>query len=126
MNVFALCGIALIAFAAIEIVGKEQQRLGIAVGAVGAVCLLTPAVLSLAGVFAEINGRIEAFPFFGRDLLFRAFGIGLCCEITGDVLRDAGRQNLASALDFSSKAAILALCLPLWKELFSLAEELVS
>ena len=126
MNIFALCGIALIAFAAIEIIGKEQQRLGLIVGTAGVICLLTPAVLSLAGVMNELNEKIDAFPFFGKDLLFRAFGIGLCCEITGDILRDAGRQNLASALDFSSKVAILALCLPLWKELFSLAQELVS
>ena len=126
MNVFALCGVGLIALAAIEIVGREQQRLGLLIGAAGAVCLLAPAVLTLTGVMNEINEKLASFPFKGGDLLFRSFGIGLCCEVTGDVLRDAGRQGLANALDFSAKAAILALCVPLWKELFSLVEELLT
>ena len=126
MNVLSLCGVALIAFAAIEIVGKDKERLGMLIGLAGVLCLLSPAVLSLFGVMDTVKETLARFPFKGGDLLFRAFGIGMCCDVTCDILRDAGRQNLASALDFSSKAAILGLCVPLWKELFDLAQELIS
>ena len=126
MNVFSLIGIALIAFAAIEILGKEQQRIGLLAGAAGVICLFVPGVLSLVGLMDEFKELMTRFEFFGGDLLFRSFGIGLCCEVTGSILRDAGRQGLANALDFSCKAAILLLCVPLWKQLFSLVQELIS
>lgn len=126
MNVFPLCGVALIAFSAIEIIGKEQPRIAWLIGAVGALLLIVPAVISLSDVFGALKEKIETFRFFGSDQLFRAFGIGLCCEVTSDVLKDSGKAGLANALDFSCKAAILLLCVPLWKELFSIIGELVS
>ena len=88
-------------------------------------CLLTPAVLSLTGLFETLNQKLVEYHFEGGEALFRAFGIGLCCEITGDICRDAGRQGLSNALDFSCKVALLLLCIPMWKQLFSLVEELL-
>lgn len=126
MNIFALCGIALIAFSAIEILGREKQSLGFAVGAVGTVCLIAPAIFALSDVFSSFGALLEKFRFAGGDLLFRSFGIGLCCEVTGGILRDAGRQNLANALDLSCKAAILLLCVPLWRQLFAFIGELTQ
>ena len=91
----------------------------------GTLCLMTPAVLSLTGLFETLSQKLAEYPFEGGEALFRAFGIGLCCEITGDICRDAGKQGLSNALDFSCKVAILLLCVPLWKQLFSLVEELL-
>ena len=125
MNAFALCGVALLCFAAIEVLGRDAPRIALVVGALGALCLLAPAVLALAGIFEQANDLLAKFAQYGGDQLLRAFGIGLCCEVTGDVLRDAGRQGLANALDFSCKTAILLLCVPLWKQLFEVASELL-
>ena len=125
MSAFSLCGIALLAFAALEIIGKEKSQVGTLVAIAGMLCLLTPAVLSLTGLLETLNQKLAEYHFEGGEALFRAFGIGLCCEITGDICRDAGRQGLSNALDFSCKVALLLLCIPMWKQLFSLVEELL-
>lgn len=126
MNIFSLCGIALISFAAIEIIGKEEQKIGMIIGIVGALCLFAPALLTLAGVYKDLASKIEEYRFIGGEILFRSFGIGLCCETTGSVLKDAGRESLSKALEFAGKTAIFALCLPLFKEVFTLIEELLT
>ena len=118
MNAISLCGIALISFAAIEILGKEHGSLGLLIGLAGTLCLFAPAVLSLTGAFGTVMEKIEKYDFFGAETLMRSFGIGLCCEITGDICRDSGKQSIANALDFSCKTAILLLCIPLWEQLF--------
>ncbi len=126
MNIFSLCGISLIAYAALQILGKDKNGLGALIGLGGILCLLAPAFLSLAGLMREVNQFIENYEFYGTDLLFRGLGLGFCCEVTGDILRDAGNNSLANALDISCKIAILALCLPLWKNIFALVEGLIT
>lgn len=126
MNILSLCGISLVAYAAILILGKEKNGAGTLIGLGGILCLLAPAVLVLTGLMKDINAWISEYEFYGSDLLLRGLGLGLCCEITGDILRDAGNNSLANALDFSCKVAILALCLPLWKSIFDLVGGFVA
>ena len=126
MNAFALCGAALLAFAAIEVVGRQDARLAVFIGSVGILCLIAPGILSLSGLLEPVKEGLEKFNFYGGDLLLRSFGIGLCCEVTGEILRDAGRQGLANALDLSCKIAVLLLCVPLWKQIFSLVGEFLE
>lgn len=126
MNIFALCGVALIAYAALQILGKDRTGVGAAIGLGGLLCLLLPAVLSLSGLMKDVRAYIDSFQIHGADLLFRGLGIGFCCEITTDILRDAGNTGLANALEFSCRVAILALCIPLWKELMDLAGGLLK
>jgi stage III sporulation protein AD len=125
MNGFSLCGIALLCYAALLILGKEKNSLAALVGLAGTLCLFGPAILSLTDLSKELAGFSSTYGFFGSDLLFRAFGIGFCCQFTSDICRDAGYGTVGDALDFSCKVAILSLCLPLWKELFSLIGGLV-
>ena len=126
MNIFALCGVALIAYAALQILGKERTGVGALVGLGGILCLLLPAILTLSGLMKEVLSYIEPFSMHGADLLVKGLGIGFCCEITSEILRDAGNQGLANALDFSCRIAILALCVPLWKDLLELAGGLMQ
>ena len=125
MNSLSLCGVALLCYAALLILVKEKNGLGGLVALSGIMCMLCPAVLSLTDLSVQIRDLSKNYDFFGLDLLFRAFGIGFCCQFTADLCKEAGYGNLADALDFSCKVAILSLCLPLWKELFSLIGGLI-
>ena len=73
MSAFSLCGIALLAFAALEIIGKEKSQVGTLVAIAGMLCLLTPAVLSLTGLFETLNQKLAEYHFEGGEALFRAF-----------------------------------------------------
>ncbi len=121
MNMFSLCGIALIAYAALQILGKGKNELGALIGVGGILCLVAPAILSLSGMIKDVKDLLGEYEFYGAEFLLRGLGLGLCCEVTEDILRDAGNTGLANALDFSCKIAMLALCLPLWKSIFDLA-----
>lgn len=120
MNSFSLCGVALLCYAALTILGKEKNGIGTLIGLSGTICLLFPAILSLANLKDDFLNLLSKYDFFGSDLLLRSFGIGFCCEFTASICRDAGYKELADGLEFSCKVAIMSLCIPLWKELFSL------
>ena len=126
MNIFQIVGIALISYAALMILGKDGQRFGPLVAAGGVICMLVPAFLSLFGMMDEVKAYVARYHFEGADVLFRGMGIAFCCEFTSDVLKDAGSAQLANALDFACRVAILALCFPLLKSIFELAGGLLS
>lgn len=125
MNALALCGIALLCFAAIQILGKDRAGFGILVGIAGTICLMAPAITSLIFVSSQLKDLFEEYSFKGADTLIKAFGIGLCCELTSQICRDAGANGLSNALDFACKCAILSLCLPLWQEIFEFIQGLL-
>lgn len=116
----------MICFAALEILSKDNAGVAVAIGSAGFLCIIAPAVLSIAGMTEQIRILSEKYNFFGCELLIRAFGISICCEITENILEGAGRKELAKALSFSSKVAILLLCVPLWKKLFEIAGGLLA
>ena len=126
MSAFSLCGIALLAFAALEIIGKEKSQVGTLVAIAGMLCLLTPAVLSLTGLFETLNQKLVEYHFEGGEALFRAFGIGLCCEITGDICRDAGEAALSRRIEVGVKIGVVAAALPLAAEVFERISGLIS
>lgn len=125
MNSISLCGVALLCYAALMILGKEKNGIGALIGLGGTLCLLLPALLSFSDLSKSLEELFDSYGFFGSELLFRSFGIGFCCEFTSGICKDAGFGELANALDFSCKVAILTLCIPLWKEIFSLIGGLV-
>ncbi len=119
MNALAICGIALLCYAALMIIGKDQPAIGALIALGGTICLLAPAVLALRLPFSHIQELIEKYDFIGAEQLFKAFGIGFCCDFTSHICKDAGYHSLAHALSFCCKISILLLCLPLWEEIFS-------
>ncbi|MBQ8215573.1 MAG: stage III sporulation AC/AD family protein [Clostridia bacterium] len=125
MNSLSLCGIALLCYAALTILGKEKNGLTALIAIAGSLCLLLPAVLSVKGPFQELSELIKRYEFVGSQQLFKAFGIGFCCEFTAQICREAGYHGLSDALTFSCKIAILCLCIPLWQEIVSLIGGLI-
>ncbi|MBQ7353006.1 MAG: hypothetical protein IJW54_03260 [Clostridia bacterium] len=59
-------------------------------------------------------------------ILFKALGISLLIHITSDVCYDAGETSLAEKVILFGKIEILALSLPLIKELFNIATGLLE
>ena len=119
MNSIALCGIALICYAALLILGREKNGIGALVAIGGTLCLVFSGILSLFAPMNELKALLNDYEFEGSQQLLKAFGIGLCCDFTAQICKDAGYQGLADGLTFSCKVAILSLCMPLWSALFS-------
>ena len=125
MNVVTLCGIAFLCYGATQLVGRDRKEMAAMFSFCGTILIFTPAILSLAGLWEDFSLLLENYTFKGSENLIKAFAIGMCGEVTNEVLRKEGESALASALDFSVKVAILLLSVPLWKEMFSLFEDLL-
>ena len=77
-------------------------------------------VISSANMLFDSNG----FAQYGTTLI-KALGVGMLCQISGDVCRDLGEGSVASALELAGKMEIVALALPLATELINTARTLV-
>ena len=77
-------------------------------------------VIPTLRAFFDENGFSE----YGATLI-KALGVGILCQIGGDVCRDMGEGSVASALELAGKLEIVALALPIAAELISIARALV-
>ena len=78
-------------------------------------------VISSANMLFDSNG----FTQYGTTLI-KALGVGILCQISGDVCSALGEGSVASALELAGTLEILALALPIAAELINTARTLVS
>lgn len=90
-------------------------------------CLFLPAglwtlreYLSYYMALAQESSYSEYF-----DLLFKALGIGVLSSFVGSLCRDCGEPSLGERLEFCCRCSILALSLPVTKDLLSFAMSLL-
>ena len=59
------------------------------------------------------------------DVILRALGIALVCELTASFCRDLGESTLAEGVQLFGKLEILVLSLPLLDKVMEMAKELL-
>ena len=59
-------------------------------------------------------------------VLFKSLGISFAVQITSDICKDAGESSLGERICFFGKAEILAISLPLIKNLLTLCQGLIQ
>ena len=119
MTVLQVCGIALSVLMFVWQTGKRGR------GAVLAASLLFFSV--------SLDSIVRLFSFFRQQeqiwgqseyvALMKALGIGIVCQFTAELCRDAGEQVLASRVEFFGKVEIILLSVPLLQQLLALAKE---
>ena len=121
------CGAAILALMGVVFLRGQKSEFSGLVSLAASVILLSAAVITFLPVIEFVLGAVEGTGF-GKYLstLTKALGITLSVQLCADVCRDAGETSLASKLELVGKAEILVLCLPLIRELISLAGELVG
>ena len=78
-------------------------------------------VIPSVRAFFDVSGFTE----YGATLI-KALGVGVLCQVGGDVCRDLGEGSVASALELAGKLEIVALALPIAAELINAARALVA
>ena len=127
MSIFSLAGVALLA-AVLILFLRELRPAFIPPVRLGATILLIGAALAL---YSPVIARIEAlFSQTGAgeytDVVLRALGIALICELTGLFCRDLGEGALAEGVELFGKLEILILSLPLLDKVLEMAKELLK
>lgn len=121
------CGVALCALAAVLVLRGAKSEFAVYVGIAVSVILLGGAVTTLIPVLEYADGLISETGFgVYLKAIVKALGITLAIQFASDVCRDSGESAIASKLELIGKAEILLLCLPLIRELISLAKELME
>ena len=127
MNPFYVCFFALFALAALSLLKSAKPEMYAPAAAVAGTVIFVYVAEGLAPVINELRGFAESAGGSGVfATMLKALGVALCCRAGADVCRDCGENSLAEKIAFAGKTAMLAMCLPVIKQLLSLAWELVS
>ena len=127
MSIFSISGIALLAAMLILILRELRPafvapvRLGAAILVIGAALALYAPVLSRIQTLFSQTGAGEYM-----DVVLRALGIALICELTALFCRDLGEITLAQGVQLFGKLEILVLSLPLLDKVLEMAKELLQ
>lgn len=121
------CGAALCALMGVIILKGQKSEFAGLVSLAASVILLGASVMTFLPVIEYIFEAVEGTGFAKYlSTLTKALGITLCVQLCSEVCRDAGEASLASKLELVGKAEILVLCLPLVRELITLAGEMMG
>ena len=108
-------------------VDKQERDIGLVLSilvcclaSLGAVSCLEPVL----DFFRELQGA-SGFPAGLLMSLVKAVGIALVAEIAATICADAGKTALGKMLQMLGSAAVLALSLPLFRELMGIIKEMV-
>ena len=127
MGVLQLSGIALLAAMLILILRELRPAFVPTVRLAASVCLVGAALLLYAPVLSRVRalfGETGAGEYM--DVVLRALGIALICELTAIFCRDLGENTLAEGVQLFGKLEILVLSLPLVDKVLEIAKELLQ
>ncbi len=121
------CGAALLALMGITVLKGQKSEFSGLVSLAASVLLLGASLVSFLPVIEFVLEAVEGTGFSEYlSVLTKALGITLAIQLSADVCRDAGEGALAEKLELVGKAEILVLCLPLVRDLITLAGELAK
>ena len=127
MGLLQLSGLALLAAMLILILRELRPAFVPPVRLAGSVLLIGAAL----ALYAPVLSRVQTlFAQTGAgaytDVVLRALGIALICELTAVFCRDLGENTLAEGVQLFGKLEILVLSLPLVDKVLEMAKELLQ
>ena len=103
---------------------EQALLLGLAAGT----ALLVWVLVRADGVFRSVWGLLENSGLPGEyiEVLFKGLGICLVTQLASDTCRDAGEGALASKAELAGRLSLLAVGLPLFEKVVSMAVSLIG
>ena len=121
------CGAALCALAAVLVLRSQKSEFSGLVSLAASVILLGAAIVTFLPIVEFVSQTVVGTGFSEYlTVLMKALGITLTIQLCAEVCRDAGEASLASRLELVGRAEILILCLPLIRDLITLAGSIVG
>lgn len=125
-NIFGLFGIVVVCGVLIVTIRKHNPEHAYAIS-IGCICVTVTYLLSqITGVIAEVTEIAALAQLRNLDSLFKAVGISIIGQVMADVCADYGQSSLSNAIALAGRFAIVIISLPLFKELLSIALQLVQ
>lgn len=120
--------VALIAVMLSLVIGKQSRDMSLMLTLAVCVLMCVAAVSFLEPVMELLNQlrRLGNLDSEAVSILLKCAGIGLLAELAGLICADAGEAALGKALQILSSAAILWLSLPLFQQILTMIEGVLS
>ncbi len=128
MNIFAFVGAGIIMCVLVVTVKQFKPELALPLGIVCGV-VMTAYIISQALPLFDSIRQIAADNGVNSEFItiaVKSIGICIAVQIASDVCRDAGESALANKLEMGGKITLLIVSLPLFKEMISLAVEIIG
>ncbi len=128
MNIVTVAGICIM-FAAIILLlrqYKPEYAMLVAAAASGVVLVyllsfVFPIIEEIQSVLNTVGINKEHF-----TTVFKALGVCYTAQFAGDICRDFGQTSIAGKVELAGKIAVLALSLPMVKEILQISLQLIG
>ena len=126
-DVFKVIGIALIGTAAAVLVRPLRPELGMMIALWCGVVIFLMALGIIEQIQSMLNTMLIANGIDEThiEILFKSLGICLISQIASDTCKDSGERAIAAKIELFGKLSVLAISLPLFSEILSLAINLL-
>lgn len=126
MTLIQYCGLAILATAAILVLRESSKSYTVLIVVSFSVISLCLALERTSTAVSSILDAVRDSSLYAyAGVILKAIGLGLLGEMTGDLCRSAGENNLAGGVEICAKAEILITALPLVSEILDVAERLL-
>ena len=127
MNIIAICGFCVVSaciIATVRVIRPELASLAVAVAGVLVMAYAVEAVSPFIIFVKEVASEQGIESYF--TLMLKALAISFCAKISAEICRDCGETTLATRVEFVGKAGIILISLPIVKQLFSIAKDMLG
>ena len=126
--VFKTVGIAMVALILSQYIGKQNKDIAMLVGLATCCIVVTGAGYYLDSIVSFVK-NLQIMANLNKefiDILLKAVGIGLVCELASLICTDAGNAALGKSIHIMATGAILWISLPLLTSLIDLINTILG
>ena len=122
-----VCALAIICTVAGVVLRQMKNELAAVLKIAGTVLVSGTLLITAGPVISEMEAVVgQSGVTEYAKILIRAIGISLLAKICADICRDASETSLAGGVEIAAKLEIFLLCVPLIKDIFAYAAEILS
>ncbi len=126
-ELWRICGLALLCTLSALILARLGGELVGPVRLGGSILIFGAMILGVGEAVEELRDLFgESGISRYADLMLRALGLSLLSAICADLCRDCGEGAVASGVEMAGKLSIVVLCLPLVREILTMASEILA
>lgn len=124
----AIAAVAVITAFLAVMLRRSHPEQAMAVTLVAGILMVAAALDYMAPLLGDIQTMLEASGLSGEyiQILFKSLGICVITQLASDACRDAGEQGLSAKTELAGKLILLALALPLFQKIGSIALSLIE
>lgn len=127
-DIFVVVGAAVMAMLLAVTLREIKKEYAVLLSLACTVALMLWAVGAMSPVIEQIELLVESTeidPQYG-SILLKSLGIAICTQLACDACKDAGESAIGSKVEFCGRICLVALSLPLFAEVLSLAQRIFS